>query len=91
MMHNKTTWNENLFVGKLNYWYRWYLSEERAVDNNISPILYITTLREKYIKMYENLINQLKMYTNAIRVLSKGYSLISLLPPNEVKGKFKRN
>ena len=27
-MHNKTTWNENLFVGKLKYWYQWYLFEE---------------------------------------------------------------
>ena len=26
-MHNKT-WNENLFVGTLNNWYQWYLSEE---------------------------------------------------------------
>ena len=42
--------------------------------------------------MYENFISQLKMYANAIRVLSKGYLPISLLPPiklqeilNEVK------
>ena len=27
-MHNKTTWNEDLFVGKLMYWYHWYLSKE---------------------------------------------------------------
>ena len=25
-MHNKTTLNETLFVGKLNNWYQWYLS-----------------------------------------------------------------
>ena len=46
-MHNKMTWNENLFEGKLNYWYQWYLSEERAVHYAITSILYITTLREK--------------------------------------------
>ena len=27
-MHNKTTWNEKLFVGKLNNWYQWYLSKD---------------------------------------------------------------
>ena len=49
-------------------------------------------LREKYVKMYENFITQLKMYANAIRELSKGYLPIFLLPPmklqevlNEVK------
>ena len=26
-MYNKTTWNENLFVGKLNDWCQWYLSK----------------------------------------------------------------
>ena len=42
--------------------------------------------------MYENFISQLTMYANVIRVLSKGYLPISLLPPpnlqeilNEVK------
>ena len=46
----------------------------------------------KYVKMYENFISQLKMYANVIRVLSKGYLPIFLLPPmklqeilNEVK------
>ena len=72
-MHNKTTWNENLFVGKLNKWFHWYLSKDGAVHYAINSILYLTTLREKYVKMYENFISQLKMYANAIRVLSKDY------------------
>ena len=44
------------------------------------------------MKVYEKFINQFKMFANAIRVLSKGYLPISLLPPmklqdilNEVK------
>ena len=78
-MHNKTTCNENLFVGKLHKWYQWYLSEG-AVYYAINSILYITILREKYIKMYEKFINQLKMFANAVRVVSKGYLPISLLP-----------
>ena len=54
-MHNKTTWNGKLFVGKLNKWYQMYLSKDGAVHYAINSILYITTLREKYVKMYENL------------------------------------
>ena len=80
-MYNKTIWNEKLSVGKLNNWYYWYLSAEGAVHYAINSHLYINTLREKYIKIYEKFVNQLKMYANAIRALSKGYLLISLLPP----------
>ena len=39
----------------------------------------------QYAKMYENFISQLKMYASVIRVLSKGYLLISLLPPVKLK------
>ena len=54
-MHNKTTWNENLFVGKLNHWYQWYLSEG-AVHYAVNLILYITILRVKYVlKCMKNL------------------------------------
>ena len=70
-IHNKT-WNEKLFVGKLNNWYYWYLSEG-ALHYAINSILYITTLREKYIKLYEKFINQLQMYANAISVLLEGF------------------
>ena len=38
------------------------------------------TIQEKYIKMYERFVNQLKEYSHAIRILSKGYLPISLLP-----------
>ena len=29
-MHNRTTWNEKLFAGNLNFWYHWYLSKDGA-------------------------------------------------------------
>ena len=47
-------------------------------------MLFLTTTREKYVKMYERFINQLKMYSKVIRVLSKGYLPISLLPPSKM-------
>ena len=36
------------------------------------------------IKMYKRLINLLKEYSKAIRILSKGYLLIALLPPSKL-------
>ena len=42
--------------------------------------------------MYERFINQLREYSQAIRILSKGYLPISLLPPsklNTILGKVK--
>ena len=83
-MH-KTTWNDNLFVGKLNKWFQWYLSKDRAVHNAINSMLYVTTLREKYVKMYVKFISQLKIKASVIWVLLKGYLLISLLPPMKLK------
>ena len=49
-MHNKTTWNEILFMGELNKWYQWYLYKDGAEHYAINSISYITTLREKYVK-----------------------------------------
>ena len=34
--------------------------------------------------MYERFVNQLNEYSHAIRILSKGYLLISLLPPSKL-------
>ena len=45
----------------------------------------LTTVREKYVKMYERFIEELKTYSKAIRILSKGYLLIHLLPPSRLQ------
>ena len=42
---------------------------------------FLTSIREKYVKMYERFLEELKMYSKVIRILSKGYLPISLLPP----------
>ena len=42
----------------------------------------MTKAREKFVKMYERFINQLREYVHSmIRIPSKGYLPISLLPP----------
>ena len=52
---------------------------------SIDTILFLTTVREKYVKMYERFTANLKSYSKAIRVLSKGYLSISLIPPSKLE------
>ena len=40
--------------------------------------------QEKYVKMFERFINQLRMYSKAIRILSEGYLPISFLTPSKL-------
>ena len=92
-MHNKTTWNEKLFVSKLDNWYHRYLSKDRVGHYATNFLLYLTTMREKYVKMCDRFISQLQVYAKMIRVISKGYLPISLLPPSkfqEITGKVKK-
>ena len=50
----------------------------------INSLLFLTTIREKYAKMYERFLNQLRQYLQATRVLSKGYLPITLLSPSKL-------
>ena len=83
-LHNQSTWNERLFVGQVKDWYHWYLSSRGVNHYAINSLLFLTTAREKYVKMYERLINQLREYAQVIRILSKGYLPISLLLPSKL-------
>ena len=65
--------------------YQLYLNEEGAHNFAISSILFLTTVREKYVKMYERFIEELKTYSIVIRILSKGYLPIYLLPPSKLE------
>ena len=84
-MQNFTTWNEKTFTGKLHDWMEIYSQEEGMCNYAINSVLFLTTVREKYVKMYERFIEELKVYSKAIRVLSKQYLPISLLPPSKLE------
>ena len=64
-MHNTITWIEPLFASKLNFWYNYYLSNNR-IGHYAKILLYLRILREKCIKMYYEFISQLHMYEKAI-------------------------
>ena len=83
-LHNRTTWNEKLFSGQIENWYNYYSSSSGMQHYAINSLLFLTTVREKYVKMYERFLNQLRQYSQAIRVLSKGYLPITLLSPSKL-------
>ena len=84
-MQNFTTWNEKTFTGKLHDSMEIYSQDEGVHNYAINSVLFLTTVQEKYVKMYERFIEELKLYSRAIRVLSKGYLPISLLPPSKLE------
>ena len=83
-MNNRSLWYEKLYAGQVNDWYDKYAVSQGVNNYAIHSLLYLRTIQEKYIKMYERFVNQLKEYSSTIRVLSKGYLPISLLPPSKL-------
>ena len=81
-MQNFITWNEKTFAGKLCDWMEIYSHDEGMCNYAINSVLFLTTITEKYMKMYERFIEELKLYSKAIRILAKGYLPISLLLPS---------
>ena len=71
-MQNFTTWNEKTFTGKLHDWMEIYAQDEGVHNYAINSLLFLTSIREKYMKMYERFIEELKLYSKAIRVYQKG-------------------
>ena len=56
-MPNTTAWNEKLFASKLNSWHNYHLSNNGIGHYTTNYLLYLRTLGEKYIKMYEEFIS----------------------------------
>ena len=69
-LHNKTTWNEKLFAGQIKDWYYYYLTS-RGVNQYAANSIFLTMVREKYVKMYERFLNQLKQYSQVIKSFVK--------------------
>ena len=47
----------------------------------VNSMLYLRTIKDKYIKIYNEFISQMCIYTKAVRILAKGYLPISLTIP----------
>ena len=83
-MNNRSVWYKKLYAGQVNDWYDKYAISQGVNYYAIHSLLYLRTIQEKYIKMYERFVTQLKEYLSAIRILSKGYLPISFLLPSKL-------
>ena len=87
-IHNTTSSNEKLFAeqrGSLTF-KSLYVNAQSVQQYSINSLLYLRTIKEKYVLLYEELISQLHIYMAAIRILAKGYLPISLITPLRLNG-----
>ena len=85
-MQNVTTWKEKIFVSEMNEWLKNKLAHiHNAFDYSIDAVLFPTTIKEKYVRMYEKFIAEHRSYLKAIRILSKGYLPTTLITPSKLE------
>ena len=86
-IHNVKTPYEKLFAEKQDtgLFHPIYVNMQGIQHYSINSLLYLRNIKEKYVLIYRKLITQLSIYTNAIRVLAKGYLPISLITPLKLK------
>ena len=90
-MQNVTTWKEKILVSQMNKWLKNKLAHiHNEFDYSIDAILFLTTIKEKYVRMYEKFIAELRSYSKAIRILSKGYLPITLITPSKLEAILKQ-
>ena len=78
-MNTRSIWFDKLCSEQFKEYYEPDSSSQGIGYYATHSLLYLRMIQEKYIKMYERFMNQLKDYMKGIRVLLKGYLLISLL------------
>ena len=82
-LHNITSPNEKLFAGQqgTTFLQSIYANAQGIQHYSINSLLYLRTVKEKYVLLYKEFITQLYIYANGIRILAKGYVPISTITP----------
>ena len=66
-MQNVTMWKEKIFVSKMNDWLKCKLEDVHSeFDYSMDAALFLTTVKEKYVRMYEKFTNELRSYLKSI-------------------------
>ena len=95
VLHSRQSSYKSLFAGNTSVEYEFYLQMHGAWGIQhyaINLMLYLRTIKDKYIKIYNKFISQLHIYGRAVRILAKCYFPISLIPPlklQEILNSFK--
>ena len=85
-MQNANMWKEKILVSEMNKWLKHKLEDIHSeFDYSMDAVLFLTTIKVKYVRMYEKFINELRSYLKAVRILSKGYLPITLIMPSKLK------
>ena len=85
-IHNIISSNEKMFAGQDGSLtlQSLYANVKGIQHYSITSLLYLRTVKDKYVLLYKELITQLQIYT-AIRILAKGYLPIPLITPLKLK------
>ena len=84
VIHSRQSLIEGLFAGQSVAAYEVYSQMHGAHSIQhyvINSMLYLYMIEDKYIKIYNEFISQLRIYATAVRILAKGYLPISLITP----------
>ena len=66
-MQNTTMWKEQIFISKMNTWLKHKLENINSeFDYLMDAVLFLTIIKEKYVRMYEKFINELRCYSKAV-------------------------
>ena len=85
-MQNVIMWKEKIFVSEMNNWLKLRLEGVHSeFDYSMDAALFLTTVKEKYVRMYEKFTNELRSYLKAIWILPNGYLPITLITPSKLK------
>ena len=83
-LHSRQTLYKTLFKGKTSAAYESYSQMHSSCSIQHYPVnlmLYLRTIRDKYIEIYNKFISQLCIYAKAVRILAKSYLPISIITP----------
>ena len=83
-LHSRQSMYESLSAGQVTKAYKYYsqMHGDHGIQHYaINSMLYLRTIKEKYIEMYSEFISQLYNYAQTIRILAKGYLPILLVTP----------
>ena len=87
-IHNWQSLHESLFAGQTSAAYEAYSQMHGAHGIQhyaVNSMLYLHTIKDKYIEIYNEFIFLLCIYAKAVRVLAKGYLPVPLVMPLKLK------
>ena len=79
-LHNRQSCVENLFTEQTASVYKIYSQMQNAHNvqhYGTNALLYLCTIKEKYIAVYNEFITQLQIYAKVVRILAKDISQLS--------------